>query len=215
MQDNSPAPAARSRGRPRDPGLEDRVYRAASRIYAQQGWAGFNFDLIARESGVGKASLYGRWGSRAQLLRAVVEQRWKALSEIDSGNLATDLHDFAQLVMSMYLDTGGQLPMHMRRDIATYPEVAETVGPAMQDLTRRCRAIVRRAKARGELPQDMDTGLIPEIITATLEAYASSVGRISIGETGRRLELDPAIRKRVSDLVELILSGARQSPPAS
>ena len=46
----SPAKA----GRPRDPQLEERVFRAALDLYGEAGWAGFNLTKIAAEAGVGK-----------------------------------------------------------------------------------------------------------------------------------------------------------------
>ena len=60
----SPAKA----GRPRDPQLEERVFRAALDLYGEAGWAGFNLTKIAAEAGVGKSSLYSRWSDRDELL---------------------------------------------------------------------------------------------------------------------------------------------------
>lgn len=60
----SPAKA----GRPRDPQLEERVFRTALDLYGEAGWAGFNLTKIAAEAGVGKSSLYSRWSNRDELL---------------------------------------------------------------------------------------------------------------------------------------------------
>ncbi|QQC44744.1 TetR/AcrR family transcriptional regulator [Schaalia meyeri] len=60
----SPAKA----GRPRDPQLEERVFRTALDLYGEAGWAGFNLTKIAAEAGVGKSSLYSRWSDRDDLL---------------------------------------------------------------------------------------------------------------------------------------------------
>ncbi len=60
----SPAKA----GRPRDPQLEERVFRTALDLYGEAGWAGFNLTKIAAEAGVGKSSLYSRWSDRDELL---------------------------------------------------------------------------------------------------------------------------------------------------
>ena len=57
-------------GRPRDPQLEERVFRAALDLYGEAGWAGFNLTKIAAEAGVGKSSLYSRWNDRDTLLHA-------------------------------------------------------------------------------------------------------------------------------------------------
>ena len=55
-------------GRPRDPQMEERVFRAALDLYGEAGWAGFNLTKIAAEAGVGKSSLYSRWNDRDELL---------------------------------------------------------------------------------------------------------------------------------------------------
>ena len=51
-------------GRRRDPELDERVLEAALTVYARQGWAGFNFDAVAREAGCGRPALYRRWQSK-------------------------------------------------------------------------------------------------------------------------------------------------------
>jgi len=55
-------------GRPRDPMLEERVQEAACRLYGRVGWAGFSIDAVARESRVGKSSIYLRWPNNTALL---------------------------------------------------------------------------------------------------------------------------------------------------
>ena len=64
------------RGRPRDPELEGRVFEAVMQIYAHGGWSALTFEAVARESGVGKSSLYRRWDSQQTLLHAAMKARW-------------------------------------------------------------------------------------------------------------------------------------------
>ena len=59
-------------GRPRDAGLDERVYRAALALYGRVGWSGFSIEAVAREGRVGKASIYLRWSSKAELLADAV-----------------------------------------------------------------------------------------------------------------------------------------------
>jgi AcrR family transcriptional regulator len=210
QQPDAAAGAKRRRGRPRDPDIEARVYGAAAAVYGEAGWRGFTFEAIMRRSGVGKASLYARWPTRGELLRDLVAARWQAMDAIDFGDLRADLRAFARLVLARYLETGGGVALHIRRDAATWPEVAEAVGPAMRDLSRRCAEIVRRAKARGEAPADLESGLIPEMLTAALEVYASSLF-LQLERDGRAPEgLTPAMEERLDRMTDLLVDGVRR-----
>ena len=62
-------------GRPRDPGVDRRIARAALDLFADAGWAGFAMEAVARRAGVGKASLYLRWNSKEALLTDAVTWR--------------------------------------------------------------------------------------------------------------------------------------------
>src|SRR5262249_5011364 len=60
----------RKRGRPRDRGIDERIIHAATAVYAERGWTGFNFDVIARRAGVSKDAIYRRYESPVALLLA-------------------------------------------------------------------------------------------------------------------------------------------------
>src|ERR1700726_2671458 len=62
------------RGRPADPGIENRVLTAALTVYGEVGWAGFTLDAVARRAPVGKAALYRRWTTKEDLLLAALER---------------------------------------------------------------------------------------------------------------------------------------------
>ena len=51
MTSGQASAATPTRGRPLDPGLEDRVFDAAIALYAETGWAGFSFEAVARRAG--------------------------------------------------------------------------------------------------------------------------------------------------------------------
>ena len=69
-------PNARRGGRPRREEIEGRrvhLLDTAAEIFARQGYAGASIDHIAAAAQVGKPTIYTRYGSKAGLLKAVIE----------------------------------------------------------------------------------------------------------------------------------------------
>jgi len=62
----------RRRGRPRSPGADEAILDAALRLLARDGYARMTVDAIAAEAGVGKATVYLRFRSKADLATAAL-----------------------------------------------------------------------------------------------------------------------------------------------
>src|SRR6266478_4410658 len=116
-------PVSSSRGRPRDPNIEDRVFDAALALYGDQGWPGFNFDAVAKRAGVGKDALYRRWDSREILLREALDERWEWLRAIDEGSLREDLIALGRTVLNTFAGPFGSVALQLRADAHRYVEV--------------------------------------------------------------------------------------------
>jgi len=58
-----------------------KVLAAAGRLFAEEGADNVSMDMIAAEAGVGKGTLFRRFGDRAGLARAVLEEKTVALQE--------------------------------------------------------------------------------------------------------------------------------------
>ena len=151
-------------GRPRDPGLEDRVFDAAIALYAEAGWAGFSFEALAKRSGVGKAGLYRRWSDRQELLRQTLEARWLAPARIDTGALRGDLIALARQVFAAYAGDNARVARWMAMDGERHPEVRSATAPYVEATIRQGRAIVRRAIARGEIGERTNPGLLMDLV---------------------------------------------------
>jgi AcrR family transcriptional regulator len=80
-----------SRGRPRDPDLEERVFDAVIGVYGESGWAGFTLEAVARRARVGREALYRRWVGKAELLAGAVAARAPQLAAVDTGSTTGDL----------------------------------------------------------------------------------------------------------------------------
>ncbi len=89
------------RGRRRDPEIDDRALDAALQVYVDRGWAGFTFDVVAKEAGVGKPALYRRWESPAHLLVDAFSQLNLPIPR-DCGSLKADLLDLGHQFIEWY-----------------------------------------------------------------------------------------------------------------
>lgn len=190
-----------SRGRPRDPKLEDRVFDAAAILYSNGGWATFNFDAVARMAGVGKAALYRRWGTRAELLRATLETRWYQLTDIDTGNVRGDLIALARMFFRQETGPYSGMGGHFRSDAQKVLEVLPIASPQQEKLIREARTIVRHAIDRGELPDTVDPNLILDLICGAIY--------IHVGATPERLRGTMISRAEnyIDSLVDVVMRG--------
>jgi AcrR family transcriptional regulator len=75
----SSAPRARERADARR--NRERILCAAARLIEQRGIDGVSMDDVAAEAGVGKGTLYRRFGDRSALLRALIEEPERAFQE--------------------------------------------------------------------------------------------------------------------------------------
>lgn len=191
----------RARGRPRDPGLETRVFDAAIALYAETGWPGFHFDAVARGAGVGKAALYRRWGSRGVLLRETLEARWYSVAQIDTASLRGDLLALARMCFDKLTGPYGRVALHLHADAQRFGEMRESTGPWGEAVIRQSRLMVRRAIARGEIPASINHGLIIDAV----------VGGVTNHVTATPERLRPAMMAQAElflvDLVDLVVRG--------
>ena len=187
----------RTRGRPRKPEAEARILAAAAQVYGAGGWAGFSLDAVARAAGIGKSTLYARWTSGEDLLSAMIEGRWQALATIDTGSLRSDLTAFGALVLARYVETGGGVARHLRRDLAGHPELAARIGPVLAEVTAQAIAILRRGRARGQLRDGVSTALASDMLLSAMESQA---GRLVPGETMSEAAIT-AYAARVADVL--------------
>ena len=157
---NGPA----TRGRPRDPQVEDRAIHAALELFGEAGWSGFNLDVVARRAGVGKASLYLRWETREELLADAISRRMHFVEEVDTGSLHDDLRELAAQLLARYGGRAGRSFLRLSYEAGEIPRLAEKYDEWARSQVLAARAIVRRAIVRGELGPDASATLIMDTL---------------------------------------------------
>jgi AcrR family transcriptional regulator len=147
-------------GRPRDPGLEQRVQDAACRLYGQVGWAGFSIDAVAREARVGKSSIYLRWPSNTALLLDSLQARIDVPYEVDTGSLRGDLLILARSIFAILTGASGDAVLRLSGEARLVPELAPRWEAFQAANVAAVRGIARRAIDRGDLPPDAPVRLM-------------------------------------------------------
>lgn len=195
------------RGRPRDPGVEHRVFDAAIALYAAAGWAGFSVEAVARRSGVGKAGIYARWGSRQDLLRQTLEARWVWPARIDLGSLRDDLLALARQIFDVSTSDYAGVARWITVDRETHEAVRTATAGYVEATIRQGRAIVRRAIGRGEIGAGANPGLLMDLV----------VGGVTNHVRTTPIHLRSAmVAKRDAftlDLVDAVLRGVTHAQP--
>ncbi|MEB3071480.1 TetR-like C-terminal domain-containing protein [[Mycobacterium] vasticus] len=148
-------------GRPRDPSLDERVYVAASRLYAQSGWAGFSIEAVAREARVGKSSIYLRWPDTTALLLDTLKTRINMpYDDTDTGSARGDLIVLLGRVLRALAGENGDAILRLSSEGRLVPELADRWQEFLTANVTPMRRIVRRGITRGDLPEGTNVNLL-------------------------------------------------------
>ncbi|MFE1382617.1 TetR/AcrR family transcriptional regulator C-terminal ligand-binding domain-containing protein [Streptomyces sp. NPDC058740] len=142
-----------------------------------------NMDQIAASAGVGKTTVYRRWGSPvglvADLLRDMADQ---SLPAADTGTLAGDLRANARLVHRTLTDPRmGAVFRAVIAAAACDEECARALNGFYRTRLTEWAPVVARAAARGELPADTDALELLRAVSAPLY-YRFAVTREELTE---------------------------------
>lgn len=151
------------RGRPRDASLDQAILDATRDILVKEGWQAVSMARVAREAGVGKATVYRRWGSKAELVMAATLEPMSVLEEGD------DLAGLLRLLIDATTrefarpDTRAALPGFIAEMLADPTEINRVrIDPEIQAVTdamaRDRKAGIRNATIEPSLVYDLLLG---------------------------------------------------------
>lgn len=198
--------APRSRGRPRSSQAHEAILDATLALLAEKGYEHLTVEDVAAAAGVGKATIYRRWPSKAPLVIAAYAQL-PGLATPDTGNLSDDLtallRNFARILETTPLPR--VLPI-LAGECLHDPELSKLLVPINRERRKPLLGILERAVGRGELPADLDVGAAADLIVGPImtriyftgeavrakdirpfvEAALFGVRRLRAGESARR-----------------------------
>ncbi|MEZ5141849.1 MAG: TetR/AcrR family transcriptional regulator [Acidimicrobiales bacterium] len=157
-------------GRPRSAEADRAIDRAALELLAEAGFEGVTIEEVAARAGVARSTVYRRYPCKTDLLvDAAARTSDDARSVPDTGTIEGDLLDVAHQLHRMLTDSliGRTVPAAIAA-AARHPELAEGHRAMVQRRRSGTRAVIDRAVARGELPDDIDTDLLLDLVSAPI-----------------------------------------------
>ena len=153
-----------------DPSRDAAILEATFDGLAELGYDRLSMDDIAARAHVGKAAIYRRWSSKADVVVAAM-MRWReqisAMAIPDTGSLRGDV----EAIVAMVPDLGDQdrnvlgVVLGLATAAAHDPALAAALRDHWLPWPRQAlRAVLDRAVARSEIPRDRDLTLVPDIL---------------------------------------------------
>jgi AcrR family transcriptional regulator len=199
--------AARRRGRPRSAAADDAILAAARSLLETGGYEAVTMEAVAARAGVGKTTVYRRYGNRAELVAdAVMGVLAAVVPVVDRGSLRADL----AVVLAGLTGPASPRTADVMLRLATESLGDERTRTILNDrlLTHRrtvVAAILDRARARGELTRPVDPETVIDLVGGALLLSAARRGG----------QVDDAFRNHLLDVVVGGLTATQATPPAS
>lgn len=148
-------------GRKRDHTRDPEILEAALDVLAETGYEGMTIDMVASRAKAGKATLYRRWASKADLVLDAVACMKPADIDLaappDTGTLRGDLVSLVKTPTILESERKLKVMAGIASMIARSPELAAAAREALvEPRTRANRIIFQRAIDRGEISADCD-----------------------------------------------------------
>jgi AcrR family transcriptional regulator len=143
---------------------------------ASVGFHRMTIEAISAQAGVGKATVYRWWPSKARLVVEALSKRC-ALSPVTStGDLHHDVRCLVERAIELMVKTplGHALP-HLAGDFEDDPDARAELLAWLGPTRASQRALLYEAAGRGDLPHDLDAGLTLDLIAGTI-MYRQLVG---------------------------------------
>jgi AcrR family transcriptional regulator len=179
-------------GRPRDPACDAAILQATLDIFAEEGYAGVSIDGVAARAGVGKATIYRRYSSKAELVVEAV-RCGASVDDLlpDTGDLRADLTSMMQPLIERLRGEDAKVLTTFAVERVRDADLQEQFNRSVIGKKREhLRHLVASARDRGELPADADVELIAEAAPAMIWHHAFY-----------GLPLDDNLLERILDLV--------------
>ena len=131
---------------------DSQILDAALAVIAQQGYAGATTRQIADAAGINEVTLFRRFGSKQNLLKAVVEQEAENFSTsgiVYSGDIEADLIRIVTFYHKLVLHRGHVISM-LLSEIPRQPELLEVMQTPLA-IVEKIQLIIERYQAEGML----------------------------------------------------------------
>jgi AcrR family transcriptional regulator len=184
-----PAPdGSARRGRPRSDQVHRKILDATRELLSEEGFAHMRLEHVAARAGVGKATIYRRWGSKEALAQELLaELAAPHIAVAESGDTREELLASVVNPMRAVTDTPfGPVIRALLSQIAVDPTLGDpfraTVVQARRDEIAR---VIARGIARGDLRPDADADVATELLVGPVYFRLMFGGELSLDFANR------------------------------
>ncbi len=171
----------RSIGARPNPASADAIRAAAEEILAEQGYAGFSIEAVARRARAGKPTIYRWWPSKAALLLDVYH-RQKRVPTPDTGSLEQDVYLFLRSLLDHWRQTpSGAIFRSILAEAQSDEKSAAALADYARDRRRHTGRMIARAQERGEAVSEIDPLVAADLIMACAWIHLLT-GRTAAGD---------------------------------
>lgn len=156
-------------GRPRDRGNDVAILDAAEQLLGRRGYEAMTIAQVAATAGVSKPTIYLRYGSKRELVAAMIDRLRPPLPATSTGSVTEDLVALIDMQRRWIEQHGQGIVAAVLLEQADLPELMERFKQRVVNPIRDTfRACLRAGVDRGELRPGVDRG---EMVDALMGAY--------------------------------------------
>lgn len=177
------AEAPARKGRPRSDQAHRKILDATRELLSEEGFADLRLEHVAARAGVGKATIYRRWGSKEALAQELLgELAAPHIAVAESDDTRTELLAAVVNPMRAVTETPfGPVIRALLSQIAVNPTLGDpfraTVVRARRDEIAR---VIARGIARGDLRPDADLEIATELLVGPVYFRLMFGGELTI-----------------------------------
>lgn len=145
------------------------ILDATLALLAEEGVGGLTVDAVAARAGVGKATVYRHWESRAKLIVDAVSTLVHDDEALDHGSLREDLRTTYERIAQV-CSTGvlAQVMPSLAEAASRDPELASVHRDFVARRRQHLLAALERAAARGELRPGVDLDIAADLVAGPM-----------------------------------------------
>jgi AcrR family transcriptional regulator len=152
-------------GRPRDRQIDTAVLKATLAVIDECGYGSLTLEAVARGAGTSKPAIYRRWSSRERLVLSALSQRLGSVVVPDTGCSICDLDECLKVFVGAFRRMPPGVIGPLLAACAGDRDLRAAFMTALFDPPRAAvKKALERAQARGDLRDDVDVGLIVDLI---------------------------------------------------
>jgi AcrR family transcriptional regulator len=155
----------RKAGRPRNPDVDEAIFRATAELLGEGGYANLSIDGVAQRAGITRQSIYRRWPSKLELVTALMGEVSESAPLPDTGSLRGDLLALYRLYARNLLTPGGPIVPNLVAEAMHNAELSTIVVDYVDGRRLVAMQVFERAIGRGEMRGDADTGMLIDLIS--------------------------------------------------